>query len=216
MAVRQHLRRIIGGSFLSFFKELSILKLFTLSVFVLTFSPIFFLMHLASPVHAAGPTIALYKVGDHGQDVVASISRALEAKGYPVILVQGEMTVEKHIEKANILNRSLAKLLIAFQFIPSDKSRRVTVVKTLSKKGEGNFLTIDEVPGKFADESNRFAYAVADSFTVKVKQMPLFPLLGVNMPGFFLRLEGKETDLGDFTSRLCSGLEIFIKKDKNL
>jgi hypothetical protein len=185
-------------------------------LFVLPVLTVLFLVILSTTVRAAGPAIVLYRVGDSGQDIVASVTRALEAKGFSVILIQGETTVERHVEKISIANRSPAKIFIAFQFVPSEKIRRVTVVKTLSKKGNGNFLTINEVPGKFADESNSLAYAIADSFTVKVKQMPLFPLLGVNMPGLFLRLEAKESDLADFATKLSASLEKFMKKGRTI
>jgi hypothetical protein len=163
----------------------------------------------------AGYVIALYKIGDAGATVVPSLSRALEAKGFPLMVIQGDTAIEGHVEKASAINRSAANICIAFQFIPADKERRITVVKTQSKKGNGSFLTISEVPGKFAEESNRLAYAIADSFSVKVKQMPLFPLLGINMPGILLRLEANEKELGDFANKLCGGIEKFIKKEKN-
>jgi hypothetical protein len=147
--------------------------------------------------------------------MVPFLSRALEAKGCPVIPFQGDTAIEGHIEKASAINQSAAKLFIAFQFVPSENGRRVTVIKTQAKKGTGNFLAIDEIPGKYAEDSNRLAYAIADSFSVKVKQMPLFPLLGINMPGIFLRLEANERELGDFASRLCGGIEKYIKKEKN-
>jgi hypothetical protein len=185
-------------------------------LFALQVLAVLFLVILSTSVQAAGPTIALYRVGNSVQDIGSSVTRALETKGFSVMLIQGETTVERHVEKINIVNRSPAKIFLAFQFVPSEKIRRITVVKTLSKKGNGNFLMINEVPGKFADESNRLAYAIADSFAVKVKQMPLFPLLGVNMPGLFLRLEAKESDLTDFATKLSASLEKFTKKERNL
>jgi hypothetical protein len=185
-------------------------------LFILSVLNILLLTVASTTAHAASPTIAVYRVGNSGLDSGASAFRAFEAKGFSVILVQGETTIEKHVEKVNIVNRSPAKVFIAFQFVPSEKIRRITVAKTLSKKGNGNFLTIDEVPGKFTDESNKLAYAIADSFAVKVKQMPLFPLLGINMPGIFLRLEAKESDLPDFVSKLSVSIDKFMKKERNL
>jgi hypothetical protein len=166
-------------------------------------------------VYGAGPAIVIYRVGNAGGNEAMSIKLALESKGFPVTLVQGESIIEKHVDKVGVINQSSAKLFLAFEYVPSEKSRAVVVAKTAAKKGEGSFLTIDEVPASFAEESNGLAYAVAESFGVKVKQMPLFPLLGVNMPGVFLRWETKEDAVPDLTNRLCAGLEKYIRKDKS-
>ena len=59
----------------------------------------------------------------------------------------------------------------------------------MPRAGEGRFLAIDEIPARFARESDRLAASVAAPFGVKVKHLPLFPLLGVNMPGIVVKLE---------------------------
>jgi hypothetical protein len=168
------------------------------------------------PAVAGAPAVALYVVGDVGQYAGPTVKQHLEAKGYAVTLVQGEPAIEKHIEKIGVINRSSARVFLAFEFVPSEKVRLVTVVETRAKKGEGSFLTVDEVPGRFNEDSHKLAYAVAEAFNVRAKQMPLFPLLGVNMPGIFIRWESKEVELPGLTDKLAAGLEKYLQKDKNL
>ena len=161
--------------------------------------------------YGAGPGVVLYRVGDSGQDAVAFIKQYLEGKGYQVALYQGESVIEKHVEKANVINRSAAKVFIAVEMTVGEK-RRVMVALTEAKKGDGRFLTIDEVPERFAEESRILADAIAGSFGVRVKQMPLFPLLGISMPGIFIRAQLAEADFQDVANKLYVGMEKYFSE----
>ena len=88
-------------------------------------------------LRAAGPTIVIYRVGDTGQNAAMSIKQSLETQGFPVVLIQGESVLEKHIEKAGAINRIPTALFLAFQYVPSEKDRRVLIAKTVAKRGEG-------------------------------------------------------------------------------
>jgi hypothetical protein len=161
--------------------------------------------------YGAGPGIVLYRVGDSGQGAVAFIKQYLETKGYQVALYQGESVIEKHVEKANLINRSAARVFIAIEMTGGEK-RRVMVARTEAKKGDGRFLAIDEVPERFAGESRILADAVAGSFGVKAKQMPLFPLLGISMPGIFVGAQLTETDFQDIANKLYIGMEKYFSE----
>ena len=154
--------------------------------------------------YAAGPGIAIYRVGNGGQQGVAFIKQYLETKGYQVSLYQGESVIEKHAEKASLINRSSAGLFLAIEMTVGEKFH-VMVARTVARKGDGRFLTIAEVPERFAADSQVFADAIAESFGVKVKQMPLFPLLGISMPGIFIRMNGAETGCGGFRKKASHG-----------
>jgi hypothetical protein len=84
--------------------------------------------------------------------------------------------------------------------------------------GEGRFLAIDEIPARFAPESDKLAAHVAASFNVKVKHLPLFPLLGVSMPGIVVKLEFSEGETTDVIAKLSRGVETYFsertKKDE--
>jgi hypothetical protein len=161
--------------------------------------------------YGAGPVIALYRVGAGGQQGLTFVKQYLEAKGYQVSLYQGETTIEKHVEKASLINRSAAGLFLAIEMTIGEKFH-VMVARTEAKKGEGRFLTIAEVPERFAGESRALSDAIGASFGVKVKQMPLFPLLGISMPGVFIRMDGAETEMPDFAKGLHRGLEKYFRK----
>jgi hypothetical protein len=168
------------------------------------------LLFFSTSAFAAGPAVCIYRIGTSGQDGVAFIKRYLEGKGHQVSLYEGEEQIEGHTEKASMINRSGAAVFLAVQIMPGPKS--IMGVRTQGAKGDGRFLTIDEVPERFSGDSQALADAVADAFSVKAKQMPLFPLLGITMPGIFLRIQGPETDLPDVAKNLYTGLQKYFRK----
>lgn len=168
------------------------------------------LLFFAAPAFAAGPGICIYRIGDYGQEGITFIKRYLESKGYPVSLYQGDETIEGHTERASAINRSGAAVFLAVQITAGAKD--IMVVRTEGLHGEGRFLTIDEIPTRFSENSEALADAVAGAFAVKAKRMPLFPLLGITMPGIFLRIQGPETDLAAVAKNLHLGIEKYFRK----
>jgi hypothetical protein len=167
--------------------------------------------------HAAGHNIVFYRIGDSGQEAWTLLKVYFEGKGYGVTIVQGETVIEKHVEKVNRINRGPGGVFLAMELIPDELSR-VMVAESDAKGGEGRFLAIDEIPARFAHESDRLASDVAAPFNVKVKHLPLFPLLGVNMPGIVVKLEFSEGETTDVIAKLFRGVETYfserIKKDE--
>ncbi len=147
---------------------------------------------LGVQAHAAGGrNIVFYRIGDGGQEAWTLLKVYFEGKGYGVTIVQGETVIEKHVEKVNRINRGPGSVFLAMELIPGEVSR-VMVAESDAGIGEGRFLAIDEIPARFARESDRLAAYVAAPLNVKVKHLPLFPLLGVTMPGIVVKLEFSE------------------------
>ncbi len=163
------------------------------------------------PACAGDIGIALYRIGDEGRDATAFVKRFLEMKGYQVDLYQGETTIEKHVEKANLINRGKARAFVAMEMTTGERGR-VIVAITEAKKADGRFLTLNEVPERFSEESQSLADSVAGCFGVRVKRMPLFPLLGIAMPAIFIKAQGTEKDLPDVANKLYLGIEKYFRK----
>lgn len=155
--------------------------------------------------------VVFYRIGEEGQSAWAVVKQHFESRGYTVSLYQGEAVIEKHVEKANRINRGPGNVFLAVELIPGEKSH-VMVARPEVKKGEGRFLTIDEIPGQFARESEKLATAVAAVFQVKPKHLPLFPLLGISMPGILIRAEFKEEDTRDVVNKICNGVEKYFSE----
>jgi hypothetical protein len=189
----------------------------------------------------ASDSFALYQVGVKGVQSWSLARDFFREKGYDVLYQLGETTIEKHLEKMSKINRSPAKFLLAMEFAPGDDAR-VLVAMTDQKGIEGGtspepggppvpragsdvttfgpdaqagnkFLAVDELQGKYASDSARLADAIADSFHVKVKHVPLFPLLGADMPGIFVRIECKQNKVGEMLGLLHGGIRNYLRRD---
>jgi hypothetical protein len=207
------------------------------------FGPVCLVILLLAVQHCFGAdSFAVYQVGAKEQQSWSLVRDFFKEKGYDVVFQQGETTLEKHLEKAARINRGTAKFLLALEFVSGDDAS-VLVAMTDRKGAEGGspsaepgappaprtgnglttfapgaqvgnrFLAIDELPGKYAADSGRLADAVAGSFNTKVKHMPLFPLLGVDMPGIFLRIECRQDKAGEMLGLLHGSIQNYLRRD---
>ena len=144
--------------------------------------------------------------------MLADLGKALGFKGYTVEIIQGETEIDKHVEKADKINRGGGAVLLAVEVIPSEKSRVMVAAATEAPKGEGRFLSITEISSRFSQESGRLAACLAAPFETKVTHLPLFPLLGVSMPGVALRLELKTGDNDQAVSKITEGIEKYFSE----
>jgi hypothetical protein len=104
--------------------------------------------------------------------------------------------------------------MLAIDFRIGDKED-VFVAVTNSKKGTGKFLTIEEIPAQHIVRATEFAKCAASSFGKTVKELPLLPLYGVDMPGVFLRMECAKEKTGETLNTLNDCLQkYFIERYK--
>ena len=171
-------------------------------------------------------SLVVYQVGTKDQQPWTVFKEFFKEKGYDVLLHQGEMTLEKHLERIGKINRGPAKFLLAMELVFGEDGS-VLVAMTDQKRSEGSqegpwnpqsesgnrFLTIDELPAKYASESGRLAEAVAASFNVKVKHLSLFPLVGVDMPAIFLRIACKQDKAREMLGLLHGSIQTYLRRD---
>jgi hypothetical protein len=166
---------------------------------------------VGAEARAAGNRIVFYRIGQSGQVAWTQLTQYFEGKGFSVTVVQGETVIERHVEKVSRINRGPGGVFLAMELIPGGRSR-VMVAESDAKKGKGRFLAIDEIPARFAPESDKLAGHAAAAFNVKVKHLPLFPLLGVTMPGILVKLEFGEGETTDVIAKLCGGVEAYFSE----
>jgi hypothetical protein len=171
-------------------------------------------------------SLVVYQVGAKEQQSWTVFKDFFREKGYDVFFHQDETTLEKHLERIGKINRGPAKFFLAMELVFGEDGS-VLVAMTDQKGSEGSqggslnplsesgnrFLTIDELPAKYASESGRLAEAVAASFNVKVKHLSLFPLVGVDMPGIFLRIGCKQDKAREMLGLLHRSIQTYLRRD---
>ena len=78
--------------------------------------------------------------------------------------------------------------MLVLEIVPSDRADAFIAVSD-AKKAAGLILSADEVPGAHGARSEELGSSIAERFQKKVKPMPLFVFLGIDMPAVFVRLD---------------------------
>lgn len=133
-----------------------------------------------------------------------------EMRGYEVTIYQGADDIQGQIKNADMINKGTASLLIAMD-MNQGKEESVFLAVAAFKKGEGRFLQIDEVQARHSDDSYALAELMAKAFKTKVIKLPLFPLLGIDMPGIFLRITYQKDSQEAFFARLEGCIKEYFK-----
>jgi N-acetylmuramoyl-L-alanine amidase len=142
------------------------------------------------------------------------LRRYLGTKGYKVSMFDGSDAIEKHVENVNKINKLGASVFVAMDIGLSDQNRTVIAVTT-AKKGKGNILAIDEIPALHVNESRELATSLAATFNKGVKEIPLFPLLGVDIPGVYVKIDYTPDKTNEVLQKFLEGMQRFFKRGKN-
>jgi len=155
--------------------------------------------------------IVLYRLGSKETVAWDQLKRYLDAKGYRISIYDGTDNIEKHVETVNKINKLKAAVFLAMDFGVGEKNQ-IMVAITTAKKGKGTILAIDEVPALYANESRELASSLASTFNKGVKEFPLFPLLGVDMPGIFLKITFTPDQTLEVFNKLHEGIRGYFKR----
>lgn len=168
------------------------------------------LLVFLSNAYAEGQVV-FCRIGDVQPDAWGLLKRYLSGKGLAVTTYDGTNSIEKHIEITNRINRGKASLFIAMDFSIGEKET-VLVAVSNARRGQGTIHPIDEVPAVHIVSSREAAGSIASAFGTKVQELPLFPLLGVDMPGVFMRIESTQERTEAALDALYNGLELYFKR----
>ena len=162
----------------------------------------------------AAEHIVLSRVGAGSDAMWNDFRKYLTDKGFTMSIHETPASMEKQVETANRVNKEKALFMLAVELVPSDRTDAFIAVSS-AKKGKGLILNVDEVPGSHAARSGELASSIASAFQRKVKAIPLFMFLGVDMPGVFVRLEVEKTRPAGAFGRLHEGLLNYMKRGKD-
>jgi hypothetical protein len=162
---------------------------------------------------SAGEQLPLYCAGEKDQASWSFLKRYFDSKGYNVTIYEKTDNLEKHLENANRINKTGASLMLVMDFRVGDRNDVFAAV-TNAKKGKGRILAIDEIPGQYVDISAEVAGCVATPFRKTVKELPLFPLLGVDMAALFLRIECTKEKADEMLNVVNDCLQKYFQRGK--
>ncbi len=172
---------------------------------------IILLLALALPAFAA-ERIVLVRAGGTDDTMWASAKKYFSGKGLSVAAYDQQRTIEKQVETANRINKEKARFMLVLEIVESDRSDAFVAV-TDEKKAKGYVLNADEVPGTHVLASRELGSSIAARFQRKVKAMPLFMFLGMDLPAVFVRLDVPRERPEESFDRLYDGMVNFTKKE---
>ena len=176
------------------------------------FLTVLLLISSLSSAHA-GEQFALYCAGEKDQASWNILKKYFDSKGYNVSIYEKTDNLEKHLENANRINKTGASLMLVMDFRMGDNNDVFAAI-TNAKKGKGKILSIEEVPGQYVELSAEVAGCVATPFRKTVKELPLFPLLGVDMPALFLRIECTKEKADEMLNVVNDCLQKYFQRGK--
>lgn len=176
---------------------------------------IFLLMPFLS-LHARD-NIVFYQMGDRNPALWSGLKTYFAGKGYGVLIYESANSIEQQIQNANKISKEKAVIFLAIELVPSEKEG-IFVAISKTKKGKGAILEIDEVPAAHSANSEELALSIAAPFGAKIKRLPLFVFLGIDMPGAFLKIDCPKDKTGEIFNKLNEGLQKYLNrsvKDEN-
>jgi hypothetical protein len=179
----------------------------------------FFICFLVFPFFCSygAQHIVLYHIGKKDPAAVSMLRKQLAVKGFIVSAYDGTDAIGKQVELANKINRLRASLFIAIDFGFAEEQNNktaVTIAVTNGKSKTDKVLAIEDVPGVYRASSKEFASLLAESFNARVLEMPLFPLLGIDMPGIFLKIECPKDEGPGVLGKVSESMQKYFEKGK--
>ncbi len=161
----------------------------------------------------AAENIVFYMIGEQKASDINMIKRYFEKKKFKVNMFNLAGQMEKHLDNINKINSLKASMLIALNLQMADNEGCFIAIYSPSIK-PGIFKAIEEAPGFHGAESKALAGAIASSFNIRVKEMPLLPLIGVDMPSVFMNIQTNKDRINIAFDKLYSGIENYLKRGK--
>lgn len=156
-------------------------------------------------------TIIFYQVGQGEPGLWSEMKQYFSGKGYIVEIFESDVTLEKQIQSANKINMIKNSILIGMELVSSE-SQDIFIALPDVKKSNGAILEIDEVPAKHAEESEKLALAIAAPYEKRVKRLPLFISLGIDIPQVFLRIGCPAGGSGAVFQKLHNSIQGYLKQ----
>ena len=167
--------------------------------------------------------LVLYNAGKKDPAAWNILKEYFSSKNYSTLFLQSDGVIERHLERANRVNAIKSGAFVAVEFTFGDEKRVLVAVPETTKDGNGGLRgepdgqlvwPVEELPARHQAQSRRLAELIAAPFQVKVKKIPLFPLLGIDMPGVLLAVQCKRDEARSVLTALDQALQKYYRRDR--
>jgi len=172
----------------------------------------------------AEDSLVFYNTGRRDPAAWSVLREYFSSKRYASSFHQGDEVIEGHLEKVNRINALRPGAFVGIEFFFGEGKRVMVVMTDSGKIGQPDGRTgiegrrllwaVEELPAKHEAQSRRLAELVAAQFQVPVKRMPLFPLIGVDMPGIFVTIQCNKEEAKSVLAMLDAALHKYYRRDK--
>lgn len=152
------------------------------------------LIFLLIPKSALSEIIYLYRIDPTEPRLWSIFTSTIKRENVDIKVYRFRPSIEEHLKLISDVNKKDKGLFVAIRLSQGEKSQ-VFVAVFNQKQVSGRFLRIDEIPSLHFERSFCVARKVSEVFGIKVQKLPLFPLLGVDMPGIFIFAKGSKDDI---------------------
>ncbi|MCX7966293.1 MAG: hypothetical protein N2596_06685 [Syntrophorhabdaceae bacterium] len=146
---------------------------------------------------------------------INQLKRYLEKNKIKVGIYNRTDRLDKHMENLNKINNSGASFLIVLNFEIDEREDFFIAVpdtKDLPSKPTGRFNFIEDLPHIYEKASRELATSIASSFNAKIKTLPLFYAVGLNMPCVFVSITTKKDFINNAFEKFYSGLKNYFTR----
>ncbi len=171
-------------------------------------------LFLFSSFALASNHIIIYGTTEKFGEII-QLKRYLEKNRLKVSLYTKVDQLDRHMENLNRMNNSNASFLIGLNMEVGEKEEFFIAVpdtKGLSQTPQGRFYFLEEVPGIYEKENEELAMAIASPFNARIKTLPLFYAVGLNMPCIFISMTVKKENVNFAFERLYSGIQSYLTR----
>ena len=172
----------------------------------------------------AEDSLVFYNTGKRDPAAWGVLREYFSSKNYALSFYQGDGVIEHHLEKANRINAIKPGAFVSIEFLFGEEKHVMVIMTDSGKIGQPNGRTepegrrllwaVEELPAKHEAQSKRLADLVAAQFQAPVKRMPLFPLVGVDMPGIFVSIQCPKEEARSVLAMLHAALQKYYRRDK--
>ncbi|MCS7280026.1 MAG: hypothetical protein NZ583_00135 [Desulfobacterota bacterium] len=173
------------------------------------------LLLILFPAISYSQTIYFYVVSPMEEEIRRDLIRTLKKSGIEFSFYQGKRDLEEHLRLISEINEKRKGVFCAIDLRKKEVSSILVAVSN-ARKQDGRFLRIHEIPAIHIGLSLKIAEHVASSYGKNVIRLPLFPLLGVDMPGLFFRFYGPELKAAHVLNPLIEAVKKYSPREQKL